>query len=40
MHARNAGLLALGATLEYFTPEDAAGKILPAVCPALLDKEK
>ncbi|KAJ9301534.1 hypothetical protein DTO271G3_1669 [Paecilomyces variotii] len=40
VHARNAGLLALGATLEYFTPEDAAGKILPAVCPALLDKEK
>ncbi|KAJ9210847.1 hypothetical protein DTO166G4_7518 [Paecilomyces variotii] len=40
VHARNAGLLALGATLEHFTPEDAAGKILPAVCPALLDKEK
>ena len=40
VHARNAGLLALGATIEFFTEEDCAGRILPAVCPALLDKEK
>lgn len=32
--------MALGATLEYFTEEDCATKIVPAVCPALLDKEK
>ncbi|KAJ5880732.1 uncharacterized protein N7473_011785 [Penicillium subrubescens] len=40
VHARNAGLLALAATIDTFTEEDCAGKILPAICPALLDKEK
>ncbi|RJE19750.1 SCY1 protein kinase [Aspergillus sclerotialis] len=40
VHARNAGLLALGATMEFFTEDDCAGKILPAICPVLLDKEK
>ncbi|KAH8425769.1 COPI-interacting protein CEX1 [Aspergillus melleus] len=40
VHARNAGLLALGATIEFFTDEDCAGKVLPALCPSLLDKEK
>lgn len=40
VHARNAGLLALSATIDTFTEEDCAGKILPAICPALLDKEK
>ncbi|KAL1955991.1 hypothetical protein VTO42DRAFT_7891 [Malbranchea cinnamomea] len=40
VHARNAGLLALSATLDLFSEEDCATKILPAVCPALLDKEK
>ncbi|KAJ5151903.1 hypothetical protein N7492_010198 [Penicillium capsulatum] len=40
VHARNAGLLALSATIDVFTEEDCAGKILPAICPALLDKEK
>lgn len=40
MHARNAGLLALGATIDYFTEDDCAGKVLPAICPALLDREK
>lgn len=39
-HARAAGLLAFAATIDYFTEEDCAGKILPAICPALLDKEK
>ncbi|RAL00313.1 COPI-interacting protein CEX1 [Aspergillus ibericus CBS 121593] len=40
VHARNAGLLALGATLEFFTEEDCATKVLPAICPSLLDKER
>ncbi|KAJ5802425.1 uncharacterized protein N7503_004875 [Penicillium pulvis] len=39
-HARVAGLLALAATIDVFTDEDCAGKILPAICPSLLDKEK
>jgi SCY1-like protein 1 len=40
VHARNAGLLALAATIEFFNEEDCAGKVLPAICPSLLDKEK
>ncbi|KAJ5689723.1 hypothetical protein N7462_004115 [Penicillium macrosclerotiorum] len=40
VHARNAGLLALSATIDVFTEDDCASKILPAICPALLDKEK
>jgi SCY1-like protein 1 len=40
VHARNAALLALGATADYFTDEDCANKILPVVCPLLMDKEK
>lgn len=40
VHARNAALMALGATSEYFSDEDAAIRILPVVCPLLLDKEK
>ncbi|OAT06075.1 SCY1 protein kinase [Blastomyces gilchristii SLH14081] len=40
VHARNAGLLALSATLDLFTEEDCATKLLPAICPSLLDKEK
>lgn len=40
MHARNAGLLALGATIDFFTEEDCATKILPAICLVLLDREK
>ncbi|RAH81445.1 ARM repeat-containing protein [Aspergillus japonicus CBS 114.51] len=40
VHARSAGLLALGATMEFFSEEDCAGKVLPAICPSLLDKEK
>ncbi|KAI1331858.1 ARM repeat-containing protein [Xylariaceae sp. FL0255] len=40
VHARNAALMALAATGEYFTEEDLATKILPIVCPSLVDKEK
>lgn len=40
VHARNASLLALAATVEHFTPEDVATRILPAICAVLLDKEK
>ncbi|KAF4125766.1 SCY1-like protein 1 [Geosmithia morbida] len=40
VHARNAALMALGATVECFSDEDCAGKILPAVCPMLLDRER
>ncbi|KAK2809921.1 hypothetical protein FQN50_003335 [Emmonsiellopsis sp. PD_5] len=40
VHARNAGLLALAATIDLYTEEDCAAKLLPAMCPALLDKEK
>lgn len=40
VHARNAGLLALSATIDVFSEEDCAVRILPAICPALLDKEK
>ncbi|KAJ5587815.1 uncharacterized protein N7459_003580 [Penicillium hispanicum] len=39
-HARMAGLLALSATIGVFTEDDCAAKILPAICPGLLDKEK
>ncbi|KAL3480077.1 armadillo-type protein [Aspergillus californicus] len=40
VHGRNAGLLALSATLDVFSEEDCASKVLPAICPALLDREK
>jgi SCY1-like protein 1 len=40
VHARNAALMALGATAEHFSDDDCAGKILPVVCPLLMDKEK
>ncbi|KAJ4302312.1 Nuclear aminoacylation-dependent tRNA export pathway component [Collariella sp. IMI 366227] len=40
LHARNAALLALAATVEHFSEEDCAGRILPVVCPSLIDKEK
>ncbi|KAI6367063.1 hypothetical protein MCOR25_004986 [Pyricularia grisea] len=40
VHARNASLLALGVTSDCFSDEDAASKIVPAVVPLLLDKEK
>ncbi|KAI8633656.1 armadillo-type protein [Xylariaceae sp. FL1651] len=40
VHARNAALMALAATGEHFTEEDCATRILPVVCPSLIDKEK
>lgn len=40
VHARNAALMALGATAEHFTEEDCASRVLPVVCPCLIDKEK
>ncbi len=40
VHARNAALLALAATSDLFTEEDCANKLLPALCPSLIDKEK
>ncbi|KAG9251264.1 armadillo-type protein [Emericellopsis atlantica] len=40
VHARNAALMSLGATVEHFSDEDCASRILPVVCPCLLDKEK
>ena len=40
VHARNAAVTAFGATAEHFSDEDSAGRILPALCPLLLDKEK
>lgn len=40
VHARNAALLALAATSDLYTEEDCATKILPGLCPSLVDKEK
>jgi SCY1-like protein 1 len=40
VHARNAALMALAATADYFTEDDCAIRVLPVVCPALIDKEK
>ncbi len=40
VHARNAALMALSATIDIFNEDDCASKILPSVCPSLLDKEK
>ncbi|KAL8874191.1 MAG: hypothetical protein Q9174_000457 [Haloplaca sp. 1 TL-2023] len=39
-HARNAALLALAATSDLFNEEDCSMKILPALCPSLIDKER
>jgi SCY1-like protein 1 len=40
VHARNAALLALAATADLFTEDDCATKLLPIMCPSLVDKEK
>ncbi|KAI1370518.1 ARM repeat-containing protein [Hypoxylon crocopeplum] len=40
VHARNAALLALAATSDYFNEEECASRILPVICPSLIDKEK
>jgi SCY1-like protein 1 len=40
IHARNAALMALAATVDIFNEDDSANRIMPAICPLLLDKEK
>lgn len=40
VHARNAALLALAATADLFSEDDCATKLLPIMCPSLVDKEK
>jgi SCY1-like protein 1 len=40
VHARNAALMALAATTDVFTIDDCANRLLPALCPLLVDKEK
>ncbi|KAF2833392.1 kinase domain-containing protein [Ophiobolus disseminans] len=40
LHARNAALMALAATADLFSEEDCASKLLPIMCPSLVDKEK
>ena len=40
VHARNAALMSLAATAEMFTEDDCATKMLPAICPSLVDREK
>lgn len=40
VHARNAALLALSVTAESFSDDDCANRVLPALCPCLIDKEK
>ncbi|KAG0136547.1 armadillo-type protein [Tuber indicum] len=40
VHARNAALLALAATVDVFDENDCAVRLLPAITPSLVDKEK
>ena len=40
VHARNAALMALNATIDVFSEEDSAAKLLPALSASLVDKEK
>lgn len=40
VHARNASMMALGATVDVFSDDDCAQRILPSLCPLLVDKEK
>lgn len=40
VHARNAALMALAATADVFSEDDCATKMLPAICPSLVDKER
>ncbi|KAJ9602369.1 Nuclear aminoacylation-dependent tRNA export pathway component [Cladophialophora chaetospira] len=40
VHARSAALMALNATIDVFSDDDCATKILPALCISLVDKEK
>jgi SCY1-like protein 1 len=40
VHARNAALMALAATADLYSEDDCASKLLPIMCPSLVDKEK
>jgi SCY1-like protein 1 len=40
VHARNAALMALAVTSDAFSDDDCANRLLPALCPLLIDKEK
>lgn len=40
VHARNASLMALAVTGDCFSDEDCAIRLLPAICPLMIDKEK
>lgn len=40
VHARSASVMSLAATADYFSDEDAAARVIPALSPLLLDKEK
>jgi SCY1-like protein 1 len=40
VHARSAALMALNATIDVFSEDDCATKVLPALCPSLVDREK
>ncbi len=40
VHGRSAALMALSATIDIFSEDDCATKLLPALCSSLVDKEK
>lgn len=40
VHARNASLMAIAATLDVYSMEDCAIRLLPSTSPLLIDKEK
>jgi SCY1-like protein 1 len=40
VHARNASLTVLSGTIDIYSDDDCATKILPVVCMSLVDKEK
>ncbi|KAL7266755.1 Nuclear aminoacylation-dependent tRNA export pathway component [Rhizina undulata] len=40
VHARNAALMALSATADVFDEIDCAQRLIPAIAPSLIDKEK
>jgi SCY1-like protein 1 len=40
VHARNAALTVLSGTIDVYSDDDCATKILPVVCMSLVDKEK
>lgn len=40
VHARNAALLALAVTGDFFSEDECASRVMPAICPLLIDKEK